>query len=349
MSNSFKDYHSETANWRQSLRTNNRRTYFVIATFILIYLIIGLLIDMYIYAGHFPQATISQLFYSLVTFNLVPRATIITLIIAIVSLWVTFKFSHKLMLLGSEYRQITPETAQTLEEKQLYNVVEEMKVAAGLKFMPKVYIIDADYMNAFASGYNEKSAMVAITRGLIQKLNRDELEAVMAHEISHIRHMDIKLTLMASVLANLLLIVVDILFFSAIFGGRDRDGGGRNQLFIFILLLRYLLPVITVLLVLYLSRTREYMADAGSVELMRDNEPLTRALLKIQGDHEQHQETYAREYASTPHESVRRQAYIYDPLKAGINVKQSLSDFFSTHPSIKKRLAAIGFKLKSNQ
>lgn len=346
MSNSFHDYKADTANWRRSLRINGRRTFFVIATFILIYLVIGLLIDLYIYAGHFPQATISQLLYNLVTFNLTPRATIITFVIAVISLWVTFKFSNKLMLLGSQYRQITPETAQTLEEKQLYNIVEEMKVAASLKFMPKVYIIDADYMNAFASGYNEKSAMVAITRGLMQKLNRDELEAVTAHEISHIRHMDIKLTLMASVLANLLLIVIDILFFSAIFNSRGRDNGGRNQLFIFILLLRYLLPVITVLLVLYLSRSREYMADAGCVELMRDNEPLARALLKIQGDHENNREAYSQEYSSTSNESVRREAYIYDPLKAGIQVKSSLSDFFSTHPSIKKRLAAIGFKLK---
>lgn len=346
MGKSFHDYQADTANWRRSLRSNSRRTYFVIATFILIYVVIGLLIDIYIYAGHYPQASVSQLFYNLITFHLTPRAALITLAIAALSLWVTFKFSHKLMLLGADYRQITPETAQTLAEKQLYNVVEEMKVAAGLKFMPKVYIIDADYMNAFASGYNEKSAMVAITRGLIQKLNRDELEAVMAHEISHIRHLDIKLTLMASVLANLLLIVVDILFFSAIFGGRDRDSGARNQLFIFILLLRYLLPLVTIFLVLYLSRTREYMADAGAVELMRDNEPLARALLKIQGDHEQNRATYAADYAKTPHESIRREAYIYDPLKAGIEMKQSLSDVFATHPSIKKRLAAIGFKLK---
>ena len=84
--------------------------------------------------------------------------------------------------------------------------------------MPKVYVIDADYMNAFASGYSEKSAMVAITQGLISKLNRAELQAVMAHELSHIRHMDIKLTLMAAVLSNITLIVIDLLFRSVIFG-----------------------------------------------------------------------------------------------------------------------------------
>lgn len=348
MTEAFQDYQAGTANWRKSLRQNRRRTFFVITTFILIYLVIGFLVDMYIYASHYPQAMPYQIFYNLITLHLIPKATIITGVIAVISLWVTLKFSHKLMLLGSQYRQITAETAQTLEEKQLYNIVEEMKVAAGLKFMPSVYIIDANYMNAFASGYSEKSAMVAITRGLMQKLNRDELEAVMAHEISHIRHMDIKLTLMASVLANLLLIVVDVLFFTAIFGGRDREGGGRNQLFIIIILLRYLMPLVTILLILYLSRTREYMADAGSVELLRNNEPLARALLKIQGDHKQNCDQYNQEYRQTPHENVRRQAYIYDPLKAGIEAKHSITDLFSTHPSIKKRLAAIGFKLKNN-
>lgn len=347
MTNTFDNYQTGTANWRQSLRANRRRTFFVIATFLIIYLAIGMLVDMYLYAGTFPQASSSQLFGALVTFQLFPRATVIIGIIAVIALWITYTWSNKLMLLGTEYREITPETAQTLQEKQLYNAVEEMKVAAGLKYMPRVYIIDADYMNAFASGYSEKSAMVAITRGLIEKLDRDELVAVMAHEVSHIRHMDIKLTLTASVLANLTLIVIDILFFSAIFGGRDRENRGRNQLFIVIILLRYLLPLVTVILVLYLSRTREYMADAGCVELMRDNQPLGRALLKIQGDHERNRDIYGQAYAETPHESIRREAYIFDPKRAGIEAKQSLSDFFSTHPGINKRLAAIGIKRKS--
>jgi len=153
--------------------------------------------------------------------------------------------------------------------------------------MPKVYLIEADYMNAFASGYSEKSAMVAITRGLIQKLNRAELQAVMAHELSHVRHMDIKLTLMASVLANLILIVLDIVFYNAIFSRRSSDENrSGNALLTAIIILRYLLPVINILLLLYLSRTREYMADAGCVQLTRDNQALATALLKINSDHQ---------------------------------------------------------------
>lgn len=344
MSQNLDKFIQSTADWRQELRSNNRRTVMVIGMFFLIYICLGLLVDTYIYAEHYPQEPLSLIFKALLTFKLFPLVTLIMLGIATISILVTFSLSDKLMLLGTEYHQITPETARTFEEKQLYNVIEEMKIAAGLKYMPKVYIIDANYMNAFASGYSEKSAMVAITRGLMQKFNREELQAVMAHELSHIRHLDIKLTLMASVLANLMIMVLDIFFYQAMFSNRRSSDNRRNALGAIIILLRYLLPVINILLLLYLSRTREYMADAGSVELLRDNKPLASALLKIQTDHQDHQDEYNKAYHQTPHENVRREAYIFDPIQAGIESRGSLADIFSTHPNIKDRLAALGFK-----
>ncbi len=349
MANLSKDFHTHTADWRQSLRSNQRRTFMVISTFVLVYIALGFLIDLYINSEKYPQASLALISKALLTLQLIPYATIITAAVAMISLWVTYAFADKLMLLGTEYHEVTANNAQTLLEKQLYNTVEEMQVAAGLRYMPRVFIIEADYMNAFASGYSEKSAMIAITRGLLEKLDRPEIQAVMAHELSHIRHLDIKLTLTASVLANLTLIIIDICFYGVLFGGGRRGGRdreGTNVLFIIIIILRYLLPLITVLLMLFLSRTREYMADAGAVELMRDNEPLGRALLKIQGDYDTHQAKYAAEYSSTPHEQVRREAYIFDPTTAGISAKQATSDFFSTHPNMAKRLAAIGFKPK---
>lgn len=340
-----------TANWRATLRKNKQRTYFVIISFIVLYLFIGLLFDLYHASVLYPQVPLHVLFKALVTFQLTPTIAVITTIVALLCIWITFTFHDKLMLMGTEYQEVTAENAPSLKAAQLYNVVEEMKVAAGLHYMPRVYIIDADYMNAFASGYSEKSAMVAITRGLLEKLDRAELTAVMAHELSHIRHMDIKLTLMASVLANLTVMLLDILFYNMLFSGNrrsEREGNaGVNALFIVIILLRYLLPLVTILLMLYLSRTREYMADAGAVELMRDNGPMARALLKIQGDHEAHQAEYARKYHQTPHEAVRRQAYIFDPVRAGIESKDALSDLFSTHPGIMNRLKALGFQRKT--
>src|SRR3990167_2899949 len=264
MPNQLNNYSETAVDWRKTLRQNQRKTHMVIALFFMIYTGIGLLVDMTLYASTYPRATLSQLFNALIHFQLFPIATLIMLIIAAISLWVSYAFYDKLMLLGTEYHEITPDTAQSPTEQQLYHVVEEMKVAAGLRYMPKVFIIQADYMNAFASGYSEKSAMVAITRGLMAKLNRDELQAVMAHELSHIRHLDIKLTLTASLLANMTLIVLDLLFQRAIFSSRREDERSRNALLNIIMILRFILPIISVLLLLYLSRTREYMADAGS-------------------------------------------------------------------------------------
>lgn len=347
MPNTLDRYTANSADWRKQLSMNNRRTWMVIAMFVAIYFSIGMLIDVYIYLGTYPQASATEIFFALITFQLFPLITIITLAIAAVSLLVTFSFHDKLMLLGTEYREISPVTAQTHTEKQLYNIVEEMKIAAGLQYMPKVYIINADYMNAFASGYSEKSAMIAITQGLLAKLNRSELQAVIAHELSHIRHLDIKLTLMASVLANLMLMILDMFFYNIMFSHRrNSENRSRDSIAAVIMILRYLLPVINILLLLYLSRTREYMADAGSIELTRDNQPLASALLKIQGDHAANQDAYSAAYQNTPHENVRREAYIFDPTQAGISTMSSISDAFSTHPNIVDRLAAIGFKLK---
>jgi heat shock protein HtpX len=319
----------------------------VIALFFLIYLSIGMLVDIYIYSGNYPGIPLSQIFFALISFKLFPLVTLIMFAVSGISLFITLTFHNRLMLLGTEYHEITPETAQTLQEKQLYNVVEELKIAAGLQFMPKVYLIDADYMNAFASGFSEKSAMVAITRGLINKLNRSELQAVMAHEVSHIRRMDIKLTLIASVLANLILIVLDIFFYQALFSRSENNN--RRGLATAIILLRYVFPLINILLLLYLSRTREYMADAGCVELLRDNQALASALLKINQDHLSNQDQYNAQYQQTPHENVRREAYIFDPHQAGIHGSNSLSDLFSTHPNLKDRLKALGFQYNDSR
>jgi heat shock protein HtpX len=339
---SLSDYHATTGNWREQLALNERKTKLVVATFLSIYISVGFLVDVFILQSLYPKVPLSQLAYALITFAVFPYATVIMSIIAVLSLVITFSFYDKIMLLGTEYHEITPETARSLQEKQLYQVVEEMKVAAALQYMPKVFIIDANYMNAFASGYSEKSAMVAITRGLMEKLDRAELQAVMAHELSHIRHSDIKLTLMVAILSNILLIVIDVLFYAVVFK-RDRREE-NNPLLMVIIVLRYVLPIITIILSMFLSRTREYMADAGSVELMRDNEPMARALLKINQDHQAHAQEYEQAYGQTAHEQIRHAFYLFDP--SDIDPIKSLTNSFSTHPTIEQRLSALGFKSK---
>lgn len=339
---SITDYHGSVADWRGQLRINERKTKQVIALFFLLFIGIGFLADSFVLHTLYPNVPIKDILLALVLFQQPPYATLIMLAIAAISLYVTYALYDRIMLLGTEYYEVTPQTARSLEEKQLYNVVEEMKVAAGLQYMPKVYIIEANYMNAFASGYSEKSAMVAITRGLMEKLDRPEMQAVMAHELSHIRHHDIKLTLTVAVLSNILLIVIDVLFYSVLFRRDNRRND--NRFLMIIIVLRYLLPIITLILTLFLSRTREFMADAGCVELMRDNEPMARALLKISNDHQEHAEEYEQEYENTPHEQVRQASYLFDPKELG--AVKALTSAFSTHPSLEERLAAIGFKRK---
>ena len=327
-------------NWRVALAVNQRKTVLVMCSFVLIYLAIGFLVDLYIYDA-FYQNNFMSVFHALITLQIFPVITFASGVVALIAIGITFALHDRIMLLGTTYHPVTESGASDLAEQQLYNLVEELKIAAGLRYMPKIYIIEADYLNAFASGYSEKSAMIAVTRGLMQKLTREELQAVMAHELSHIRHGDIKLTLMVSVLSNLMLMMVDILFYNTLFSRRDRDENG--WILIVIVLLRYVLPLITILLMLYLSRTREYMADAGSVELMRDNQPLGKALLKIANDHDQNYEQYQRAYGKTTHENVRQAAYIFDPFDNDIHPIKSTMSFFSTHPAIRDRLDAIGF------
>lgn len=336
------DYAGSASNWREQLQRNERKTRWVILCFILLFIGVGLIIDAFVLQRHYKGITFTQCLHALVTFRAFPFATCLMGVVAGISLLITFALSDKIMLLGTDSREITPQTAANLQEQQLYNVIEEMKVAAGLKYMPKVYIMDANYMNAFASGYSEKSAMVAITRGLMEKLDRAEMQAVMAHELSHIRHLDIKLTLTVAVLSNILLMAIDMIFYSMLFNRDDRRED--NRFLVVIMVLRYVLPLITVILALFLSRTREFMADAGAVELMRDNDPMARALLKISQDHEVHADEYAQAYGNTAHEQVRHASYLFDP--SDMNPMKSLHSAFSTHPSIDDRLKAIGFTRK---
>ncbi len=353
----LKEFENKGVDWRGQIRRNQRRTIFVIFLFVMIYFAIGSLIDLYLlappetptgttgpegpyYVPQAPAEPLSQTFMKLVTLKVFPIATSIMLGVAFLSLIITFLFHRQIMMLGTDYTEITPDT-KDFTSKQLYNVVDELKIASGMRFMPKVYIIEEDYMNAFASGMSEKTAMVAITRGLLNKLNRAELQAVMAHEVSHIRHEDIKLTMTVAILSNIMLIAIDIIFRGVIYS-RDRD----NRLAFIIILLRFILPIITLLLVLYLSRTRELMADTGSVELLRDNEALASALIKIDSDYKDHEDKYSKEFAETEHEGIRQSSYFYDPAYAGIDMVKSINNLFSTHPSLQVRLEALGFKVR---
>ena len=183
---------------------------------------------------------------------------------------------------------------QPSDHPRLYNVVEEMKIASGLEKMPDVYIIDDPALNAFATGRDVNHASVAITSGLLQKLNRDELQGVIGHEISHIKNRDVLLMSMCGVLLGTIVILSfyasRVMMFGAIAGGggnrrssRNSNGGGGGAIIIFIIaiLLMILAPIFAQLIYFAISRKREYLADASSALYTRYPEGLASALEKL--------------------------------------------------------------------
>lgn len=336
--------YDEGVNWHTPPKLNKLKTYLVLIIYVGIYFALGCVADVAVLQVlYFPHITLEQSALALITLQAIPYATVMMVGFAVFTVIIAYAFYEKIMLLGTKYREITSEKTHRLKEQQLYQIVEEMGAAADLEYMPRVFIIEADYMNAFASGYSEKSAMVVITRGLLEKLDQTEIQAVVAHELTHIRHRDIRLTLTVTILSNIILMVFDSLFYSILFK-RDNERRDPSLLYLIMVMVRYLIPLLTIELTLFLSRTCEYRADAGCVALMRTNEPLARALLKISVDHKQYTLRYAEEYGHTPHEQVRQTSYLFDA--SGIDPVTSLNTAFSTHPTIDQRLHALGFKRK---
>jgi heat shock protein HtpX len=348
---------TNTADWRRVIRKNRIKTRWVIFTFILFFLIFGFLIDFLLiyfsnYNGsEFTMKSITAI-YLLSHGYIFPYATMICSIIAVFWVLCTFVFYDKMMLSGINYTEVEGETSDPLGRK-VFNVVEEMKIAANMQFMPKVFIIEGDYLNAFASGYSEKSAIIAITRKLSKSLTRDELQAVMAHELTHIIHQDIKLNLFVSALSNMLVFMLEIAYMTTASAvvRKDKSSDSKNTnngaavLFLVLLALRSLLPLIMSFLTLFLSRSREYMADAGAVKLMRNNEPLAQALLKIEQSYiNSNSKSIQKKQLN---ESMRTRSYIYNRGIYQLN-GNSIFDFLSTHPSLTKRLRAMGIKLKNS-
>jgi heat shock protein HtpX len=219
---------------------------------------------------------------------------------------------------------------QKADDPQLFNVVDELCIAAGLP-MPKIYLINDTAPNAFATGRNPKNAIVAITTGLRQKLKRDELQGVMAHELSHVRNYDILFAMLMAVMVGVLVMLCDVFLRSLWFGGGRRrsskEGGGLGQLIILIvaIVLAIIAPILARVIQMSMSRQREYLADASAIELTRNPEGLAHALARISDDPE------VLEVANRATASL----YIVHPIK---RFEKRAESIFSTHPPIKERI-----------
>jgi heat shock protein HtpX len=217
------------------------------------------------------------------------------------------------------------------EDQVLNNVVEEMAIASGLP-KPKIYVIDDDAPNAFATGKDPQHGVVAVTTGLLRKLDRDELQGVMAHEIAHIRNYDIRFMTTIALIAGLIPLLADMFIRMQWFGGgrrNDRDREDNQLAFVFMIVgfaLSILAPIFAHLLEMAVSRKREFLADATAAEMTRYPEGLARALQKIASDPE-------------PLEAANRATqhmYIINPLRL-----TGGSDLFSTHPDTQERIKAL--------
>jgi len=221
------------------------------------------------------------------------------------------------------------------ENLRVINLVDEMRIAAGLP-MPKVYIIDSPSPNAFATGRNPERASVAVTSGLVASLNREELQGVIAHEISHVRNFDIRYMMIVAALVGVLALVADgfrrSLWFGGGFGRRrsgGRGGGQAQAIFLIIaLLMSILAPISAMMLQMAISRKREFLADSSAVELTRNPEGLASALEKLQK-------------RSTPLRTANRATqhlFIVNPLKT-FGMKSGA--MLSTHPPIESRIRVL--------
>ncbi len=209
------------------------------------------------------------------------------------------------------------------ETPQLFNIVEEMKIASGLP-MPEVYYIDSPAPNAFATGRDPDHSAIAVTRGLMEKLNRDELQGVIAHEMSHIRNFDIRYAMLAGVLVGSIALISDAFLRGGSRGGR----GGSAPLMILAIALAIIAPISAYMMQMAISRRREFLADASAVELTRNPDGLASALSKIALD----PEPLKAANRATQH------MYIINPVK---NFSMKSGSLMSTHPPTEARIRAL--------
>lgn len=292
----------------QQIASNKRKTIYVMIGFAILVLFIG--------------AAVGYVFYNSATAGVVMAAVIAAIYMGMMianSTNVVMGMNHATEVNESSY-------------PELWHIVEDMALVAKIP-MPKVYIVDDPSPNAFATGNSPKNAAVAVTTGILSRLNREELEGVIGHEVSHIRNYDIRLSTIALALSSAIAMLVNLGMNSFWWGGGrrrsndDNDNGGLEIILMLLSLVLVILgPIATTIAQLALSRNREYLADASSVELTRNPLGLINALRKIS--------TSEPMKAADPSSAA---LYISDPFKK----KRSMAHLFDTHPPIEDRIQRL--------
>lgn len=289
------------------ISSNKRRTVVLLIVFFMLLAAIG--------------AAVGYLWLGDMTFGVV----IAVIIGAIYAMSMIFQSTNVVMSMNHA-REVTEQ-----EAPQLYHIVEDMAMVAQIP-MPRVFIIEDQSLNAFATGSSPENAAVAATTGLLAVMNREELEGVIGHEVSHIRNYDIRISTIAVALASAITLLSSLGSRMIWFGGGrrrsdDRDNGTELLVFLFSILSLILAPLAATLVQLAISRQREYLADASSVELTRNPQGMINALQKLQQSAPMQQ----------PVDAASAALYINDPIKK----EERLTSLFSTHPSISDRIERL--------
>lgn len=300
----------------ERISANNRASFFILIVFILFFLFIGLGSD-YFYSGSFR----------------VPLFTSIAFLFGVISSYSGYRYGDRLILSSTG---ALPLDLNDPKQRQWQNVVEEMSISAGIP-LPKTYLINDPDPNAFATGRDLQHSSIAVTRGLLNVLNRDELQGVAAHEMSHIRNFDIRLMLIIAVLVGSIALVSDWTARGLFRRGSRSSGKSSGGIAALIILVIWLItvilaPILSQILAMFVSRKREYLADASGAELTRNPLGLASALEKIDS-------------SVDPTRSINQGSAhlcIADPKGHPLGVREGrLADLFATHPPISKRIEAL--------
>lgn len=288
--------------------SNKRKTWFLLSAFLVFVVAIGYLLSVF-----FEEPIILYI------------AAFVSFFSAIFSYW----FSDKIVLSMSNAHELKFE-----ENKEIYRLVENLCITVGLP-VPKIYVIYDQAPNAFATGRNPQNAVIALTTGLIEKLERSELEGVIAHELSHIKNYDILLATLTTILVGTIVILSDMLSRSAFYRNRDSDNKNSNLIFVLLaILVSILAPLFAYLMQFAISRKREFLADADGALITRYPEGLASALEKISQDPNKLRAVNK----ATAH------LYISSPLKE--KKKGFFAKAFMTHPPVEDRINALrGMKI----
>ncbi len=288
-----------------SIKKNKRESLFIIFMFILVITLI--------------------VYYICIALDLGTVSIVIALVFSIASAWSSYYYSDKIVLSLNKARPATRE-----ENLQLVNILDSLVVASGLGVTPKLYVVEDSQPNAFATGRDPQHSAICVTTGLLQKLDYYELEGVIGHELGHIRNYDIRLSAIVTVMVGFVVMLSDMFSRYMFWGGnrrRSNDRSNANIIFMIVgLIFLILSPIFGKLMQLAISRKREFMADATSVEFTRNPDGLISALKKISSDPNELQTANN----STAH------MYISNPFR-----NKKASNIWSTHPSTEARIEAL--------